>query len=126
MNIFEKIRSNSNARVNTLYSDGILDYRKIMVAANAKSLPNGGQGLCLLCLNGNCLNIYDTNLKSELKELMYTIELNKTTQFKSSSFVLNSYIKFNYNNFKYVFRDFAGAKDFISAIKSELNTGENQ
>lgn len=108
------------AHLDKLFSEGVIDKRKMAVFSTAKGLPNGEFGLCLICLNGNLLNVYDTTSKWELKELMYSIELSKITQFKASSFVFNRYIKFCYQNFRYTFADFGNAKNFIAAIEDEL------
>lgn len=100
---------------------GIVDIRKQVVVASAKKLPRGEFGLCLMCLNQNFLNIYDTNMKQDVGELLYSVDLTKITNFKASSFVFNTYLKFTYSNFKYKIVGFARAKDFISAVTSELS-----
>ena len=42
---------------------GLVDNRKLAGVANARNLPNGEFGFCLMCLNGSTLDLYDTNMK---------------------------------------------------------------
>ena len=98
---------------------GIVDVRKLAGVANAKKLPNGEFGFCLMCLNGSNLNLYDTNFKQEVGPLMYSIDLKKVTNLKTSSFIFNSYIKFTYEGFDYKLVDCA-YKELYSAIENEV------
>ena len=41
---------------------GLVDNRKLAGVANARKLPNGEFGFCLMCLNGSTLDLYDTNM----------------------------------------------------------------
>ena len=97
---------------------GIIDSRRLAGVANAKRLPNGEFGFCLMCLNGSTLNLYDTNFKQEVGELLYSIDLKKVTNLKTSSFVFNSFIKFTYEGFNYKLADCI-YKEFYNAVKSE-------
>lgn len=106
--------------LNKLLLRGLVDHRKMAVVASAKKLPGGEYGLCLLCLNQNILNIYDTDFSQNVGELFYSIDLKNVSDFKSSSFVFNRYMIFVYNGFTYKLCDFGNAKNFLEAVKSEL------
>lgn len=45
---------------------GLVDVRKLAGVANAKRLPNGEMGFCLMCLNNSTLNLYDQILSRKL------------------------------------------------------------
>lgn len=98
---------------------GLVDVRKLAGVANAKKLPNGEFGFCLICLKDSTLNLYDTNFKQEVGELLYSIDLKKVTNLKTSAFMLNSYIKFTYEGFNYKLVDCVH-KELYNAIKSEV------
>lgn len=98
---------------------GLIDIRKQAAFFSARKLPNGEYGLTLLCLKDNILNIYDTDLKQNVGILMYSVDLTKVTNFKSSTFMLNSYLKFTYEGNDYKFVDCV-MKSFYEAVKSEV------
>ena len=75
---------------------GLVDNRKLAGVANARILPNGEFGFCLMCLKGSTLDLYDTNLKQEVGDLLYSVDLRNVTDLKTSAFLFNSYIKFTY------------------------------
>ena len=108
------------ALLDTLYSKNLVDERKMAVIANAKALPNGLFGLCILCLNGHTLTAFDTNFSQTLGGKICEIDLQEVSAFKASSFVFNRYIKFEYNSFAYKFVDFGNAKAFIDALCAEM------
>ena len=105
--------------LNGLILRRIIDERKLTGVANAKKLPNGEFGFCLMCLNGSTLNLYDTNFKQEVGALLYSIDLKKVSNLKTSAFVLNSYIKFTYEGFDYKLAD-CSYKELYDAIESEV------
>lgn len=104
--------------LNDLLIKGFVDARKLAGVANATKLPNGEVGFCLMCLNGDTLYIYDTNLKQEVGSLLYTVYLKEVTDLKTSTFMLNSYIKFNYDGFDYKLVDCVH-KELYKAIREE-------
>lgn len=104
--------------LNELLIKGFVDTRKLAGVANATKLPNGEVGFCLMCLDGSTLNFYDTNLKQEVGALLYSVDLKKATNLKTSSFIFNSYIKFTYNGFDYKLVDCVH-KELYEAIKKE-------
>ena len=104
--------------LNGLLVRGLVDDRKLAAVAHASDLPNGEFGFCLICLNGSRLDLYDTNIKQEVGELLYSIDLKKVSNLKTSAFMFNSYIKFTYEGFKYKLVDCVDKK-LYNAIKSE-------
>ena len=82
-----------NMKRNEQYLDGLLirgivDTRKLAGVANAKKLPNGEFGFCLMCLKDSTLDLYDTNFKQEVGQLLYSIDLKKVTNLKTSAFYI--------------------------------------
>ncbi|MBQ4055124.1 MAG: hypothetical protein IJD17_05360 [Clostridia bacterium] len=104
--------------LNELLVAGLVDNRKLAAVANARNLPNGEFGFCLMCLKGSTLDLYNTNIKQEVGDLLYTIDLKKTTNLKTSAFMFNSYIKFTYEGFNYKLVDCVDKK-LYNAIKDE-------
>lgn len=102
-----------------LAQKGLIDERKAVVVANAKSLPGGEYGFSLLCLNGHTLNVYDIDLSQNMGDLLYTIDLRRVTAAKASANFFNRYLKLTYDGFVYKFADFGTAKEFATAVLSE-------
>lgn len=98
----------------------LMDDRQLAVCANAKKLPSGDFGLCYLFLKDNLLNVYDTDMKGNIFELMYSINLKEISDVKSSYFIFNPYLKFNYEKFTFKFADFGNAKKFLSELNKSL------
>ena len=113
-----KMNEKQEKYLNGLLIRGIVDARRLAGIANAKRLPNGEFGMCLMCLNGSTLNLYDTNLKQEVGPLLYSVDLKNVANLKTSSFIFNSYIKFTYEAFHYKLVDCVH-KELYSAIENE-------
>ncbi len=103
-----------------LFDEGLTDARNMAVVANAKALPDGGFGLCLLCLKDHILCVYDTDFRQNVGPKICQFDLRGIADFKASSFVFNRYMKFTCDGFTYKFADFGNAKDFIAAVSSEM------
>lgn len=116
------MQEKQEAYLKDLLIRGLVDSRKIAVCSNAKKLPGGEYGLCLLCLNGSELSVYDTDFHQNVGPRLYAIDLKQVSDVKSSSFIFNRYIKFTYQGFRYALADFGDAKNFIAALMSEINT----
>ena len=99
-----------------LLADGLVDERKLAGVANAKHLPNGEFGLCLMCLKGNTLDIYDTDFQQNVGPLLYSVKLEKVTKLKISTFFFNCYIQFIYDGYKYRLENCLH-KELYAAIK---------
>lgn len=104
--------------LNGLLIRELVDTRKLAGVANAKSLPNGEYGFCLMCLNGSTLNIYDTNMAQEVGQLLYSIDLKRVSKLKTSTFIFNTYITFTYEGFPYKLTDCLH-KQLYAEIKKE-------
>ena len=115
------MKEKQEAYLKDLLIRGIVDNRKVAVCSNAKKLPNGEYGLCLLCLNGSELAIYDTDFSQNVGPRLYSVDLKQVSDFKSSSFIFNRYMKFTYQGFRYALADFGDAKNFLAAVVSELS-----
>ncbi len=96
---------------------GLVDERKNVVFANAKSLPGGGYGLCLLAVKGSLLTVCDTDFSQQVGEILCVIPLDQIAELKASDFVLRRYLQFRYQDFTYRFADFGDAKNFIAAVR---------
>ena len=115
-----KAQEKQDLYLNRLLVNGIVDSRKQAVIASARQMPNGEFGFCLLCLKDNYLNIYDTDFNQNVGPLLYTVNLREVSNFKSSAFIFNSYIKFSYKGYKYKAVNFGGGKAFLEAVQTEL------
>ena len=103
-----------------LYEENYVDENKMAVIASAKTLPSGEFGMCILCINKENLFIFDTDFKQNIGELLYTIDLRQITDFKSSAFIFNPYIKFNYKCARFNLTNFGNAKNFITTLTSHF------
>ena len=108
----------SKAKLNKWLDDHahLLDERKLVLAANAKRLPNGEFGLVELFLNGHNLDVYDVDICQNLGERLYSIDLREISELKTCGVMFFAYLKFNYRGYKYKFVDFAAAKDFLQGV----------
>ena len=120
-----KMNEKQEKYLNDLLLREIVDTRKLAGLANAKRLPNGEFGFCLMCLNGSTLNLYDTNFQQEVGELLYSVDLKKVTNLKMSTFVLNSYLKFTYEGFHYKLVD-CSYKALYQAIEKEASQSSSE
>lgn len=84
------------ALCSTLSAAGRLDDRKLYVFNNAKALPGGGYGMCLVSVAGSTLYISDTDMSANVGALIAAIPLSEITDFKASTFPFNPYVKFNW------------------------------
>lgn len=96
----------------------LFDERRATVFADAKCLPDGSHGLCVLSVKGNNLTVHDADFKSRVGDLILTIPPREVSDLKTSSFLFNSYLKFKYKDFSFVFADFK-SKDFVETVKVE-------
>ena len=71
-----------------MISAGVCDERGAVFCATAVKLPDGSFGMCLLGVKGNELSIYDTDMKSSVGKLLYTIPLKQVTGLEITSGLL--------------------------------------
>lgn len=100
-------------------NQGLIDERKLCAVGNAKRLPGGEFGFVLMCLKGHHLDFYDTDIRDDIGQLLYSVDLRQVTDLKTSTFIFNSFIQFTYQGFRYKIVD-AMAKDLYNAIKEEV------
>ena len=108
---------------------GVCDQRGAAFCATAAGLPDGSFGLCLLGVNGNELSIYDTDMKSNVGEKLYTIPLHGVTNVQINVGFMAELMKgfsfrFVYNGFTYTFKNCAQNKMALNIIRQETGNGE--
>ena len=96
---------------------GFADEHKNVVFASAKKLPNGEYGLCVLGINKRVLTVCGADFSQEIGRKLYEIRLDQITDLKSSAFVFNRYLQFQYQGATYRFADFGDAKNFLCAVE---------
>ena len=104
-------------------SRNLVDDRNAMIFANAKTLPNGEFGLCLLCVNGNTLEVRGTDFSQNIGETLYRISLNRISNVKNSTFLFNRSLKFDYDGGRYHFCDYGDARRFMEVVLEESVKG---
>ncbi|MBO5049233.1 MAG: hypothetical protein J6C41_02225 [Oscillospiraceae bacterium] len=102
-----------------LIAEGYCDNRGAGFCASAAKLPNGEYGLVLLCVNGNNLNLFDIDIKSNIGELLYVVELKKIENLKIRAGILSPVLRFDYNGYTYSFKNFVGVKPALKVIEEE-------
>ena len=105
--------------------NGVCDDREAAFVATAAALPNGEFGMCIVSLNGNILSIYDTNMKSEVGNKLYSIALKNVTDFKMSNGFFGELLKgysfcFTHRGFTYKFKNCFSQKRQIAIIAEEI------
>lgn len=106
-----------------LISEGYCDSRGAGFCATATKLPKGEYGIVALCVNGNVLNLYDVDMKSNLGELLYEINLKEINNLKIKAGFLSQKLKFDFEGFTYSFTNFAGVKPALKVIEAEVHKG---
>jgi len=104
-----------------LISDGYCDSRGAGFCATATSLPKGEYGMVALCVKGSRLNLYDVDLKSNIGDLLYEVDLKRTDVLKIRTGILTQVLKFEYEGAIYSFTNFAGVKPALKVIEEEAN-----
>ena len=105
-----------------LIADGYCDNRGAGFCATATKLPKGEYGMVALCVNGSKLNLYDVDIKSNLGELLYEVELKQVDKLKIRAGIFSQVLKFEYEGFTYSFTNFVGVKPALKVIEEEANS----
>ena len=63
------------------------------------------------------LNLYDVDLKSNIGQLLYTVNLKKIENLKIRTGFFSQVLKFEYNGEAYSFTDFVGVKPALKVIE---------
>ena len=104
-----------------LIAGGYCDNRGAGFCASAPKLPNGEYGLVLLCVNGNKLNLFDIDIRSNIGELLYVVDLKQIENLKIQAGIFSQVLKFEYNGSTYSFTNFLGVKPALKVIEEEAN-----
>ena len=104
-----------------LIADGYCDNRGAGFCATATQLPKGEYGLVALCVNGNKLNLYDVDMRSNLGDLLYVVDLKQIENLKIRAGIFSQVLKFNYNGSAYSFTNFLGVKPALKVIEEEAS-----
>ena len=105
-----------------LIADGYCDKRGAGFCATATKLPKGEFGMVALCVNGNKLSLYDVDMKSNLGELLYEVELKRIDKLKIKTGIFSQVLKFEYEGSVYSFTNFIGIKPILKIIEEEANS----
>ena len=102
-----------------LVRDGYCDERGAAFCATATKLPGGERGMVLLCVKGNMLNIHDVDMRNNVKDLIYQVELKKVKQLKIRMMLLSQVLKFEYNGAIFSFTNFLKVRPALDVIEEE-------
>lgn len=105
-----------------LLADGYCDDRGAGFCATATQLPNGEYGMVALCVKGNILSLYDVDMKSNLGELLYEVELKRIEKLKIKAGILSQVLRFEHEGSTYSFTNFVGVKPVLKVIEEEANS----
>ena len=104
-----------------LISDGYCDSRGAGFCATATKLPKGEYGIVALCVNGSRLNLYDVDMKSNIGELLYEVDLKQIENLKIKPGIFSQVLKFEYEGSAYSFTNFVGVKPALKVIEEEAS-----
>ena len=102
-----------------LMADGYCDNRGAGFCATATKLPKGEYGMVALCVNGNKLSLFDVDMKSNLGDLLYAVDLKQIENLKIRAGIFSQVLKFDYNGSTYSFTNFVGVKPALTVIEEE-------
>ena len=104
-----------------MISNGLCDERGAGFCAIANKLPRGEHGMVALCVKDNMLNIYDTDIRSNIGDLLYQIKLGDVVCLKSHKFPFYSSLWFVYQGYDYAFNHLIQVKHSLKVIRDEYN-----
>ena len=102
-----------------LIADGYCDNRGAGFCATATKLPKGEYGIVALCVNGNNLNLFDVDMRNNIGELLYVVNLKQIENLKIRARFFSQVLKFEYDGSTYSFTNFVGVKPALKVIKEE-------
>ena len=102
-----------------LITEGYCDNRGAGFCATATKLPNGEYGMVALCVNGSKLNLFDVDMRSNLGNLLYAVDLKQIENLKIRAGIFSQVLKFEYNGYTYSFTNFVGVKPALKVIEEE-------
>ena len=104
-----------------LIAEGYCDPRGAGFCAKATRLPGGEYGIVALCVKENWLNLYDVDLKSNIGDLLYSVDLKQIENLKIKAGLFSQVLKFEYKGALYSFTDFVGVKPALKVIEEEAS-----
>jgi len=104
-----------------LIADGYCDNRGAGFCATATTLPKGEYGMVALCVNGSKLNLFDVDMRSNIGELLYTVDLKQVENLKIRAGLFSQILKFEYNGSTFSFTNFVGVKPALRVIEEEVS-----
>ena len=104
-----------------LIAEGYCDDRGAGFCATATKLPRGEYGMVALCVKGNKLNLYDVDMKSNIGELVYEVDLRQITGLKIKAGLFSQILKFEFAGDTYSFTNFVGVKPALKVIEEEVS-----
>ena len=104
-----------------LIADGYCDNRGAGFCATATKLPRGEYGIVALCVNGNKLNLFDVDTRSNIGDLLYEVDLKQVKNLKIRTGIFSQVLKFEYNGSAYSFTNFVGVKPALKVIEEEAS-----
>ena len=105
-----------------LIADGYCDHRGAGFCATATKLPRGEFGMVALCVNGNMLRLYDVDMKSNLGDLVYEVELKQISKLKIKCNLFSQILQFEYKGAIYSFTNFLKVKPALDIIAEEAGS----
>lgn len=102
-------------------AEGYCDNRGAGFCATATVLPQGEYGMVALCVKGSKLNLFDVDMRSNIGELLYTVDLKKIEGLKIRAGFFSQVLKFEYDGFIYSFTNFLGVKPALKVIAEEAS-----
>ncbi len=103
---------------------GVCDQRGAAFCATAVKLPSGAFGMVLLGVKGSVLSIYDTDMRNNVGDHLYSIDLKKISDLKiNDNFFAEMFkgygLRFVYDGFTYTFKNCCTQKAQLAVIRSE-------
>lgn len=74
-----------------------------------------------LCVNGRNLKLYDVDMRSNIGELLYDVDLKKIENLKIRTGIFSQVLKFEYSGSAYSFTNFVGVKPALKVIEEEAS-----
>jgi hypothetical protein len=109
-----------------LVAEGYCDERGAGFCATVTRWPGGMRGVVCLCVQGSLLNVYDVNIKSELKDRIFQFRLNEITALKIRMNIFSQKLQFKYGDNLFSFTNFLGVRSALDTIKEESMKKEDR
>ena len=104
-----------------LFSQGLIDQRKLFSFVTAKKLPSGGWGFCAMGINGDKLVIFDADIQGldgVVKDMLYEIPLDEVENFKGFKLWNFITVKFTWQGGRFSFTNLASKIGLYEELQS--------